>query len=96
MTSKQRTRPPCMVKIFSSIMAAMGRQLKQSVKVFHNLMLYRRLPVCQLSLQLTSMRPTLVVEPVDPIDTGTLVVTSEDEKVFRVLDLVCQEQTNSL
>jgi hypothetical protein len=40
----QRTRPPCMVKIFSSMMAAIGRQLKQSVNVFHNLMLYRRLP----------------------------------------------------
>lgn len=39
---------------------------------------------------------TLVVEPVDPVDTGTLVVTSEDEKVFRVLDLVCQEQTDGL
>ena len=25
-------------------MAATGRQLKQSVNVFHNLMLYRRLP----------------------------------------------------
>ena len=37
-------RPPCIVKIFSSIMAAMGRQLKQSVNVFHNLILYRRLP----------------------------------------------------
>lgn len=36
-------RPPCMVKIFSSMMAAMGRQLKQSVNVFHSLMLYRRL-----------------------------------------------------
>ena len=32
-------RPPCMVKIFSSMMAAMGRQLKQSVNVFHSLML---------------------------------------------------------
>ena len=32
------------MKIFSSIMAAMGRQLKQSVNVFHNLILYRRLP----------------------------------------------------
>ena len=43
--------PPCIVKIFSSIMAAMGRQLKQSVKVFHNLMLYLRLPeinICQV------------------------------------------------
>ena len=33
-------RPPCMHRIFSSIIAAIGRQLKQSVKVFHNLMLY--------------------------------------------------------
>lgn len=32
-------RPPCMVNIFSSMMAAMGKQLKQSVKVFHSLML---------------------------------------------------------
>jgi hypothetical protein len=86
-----------MVKIFSSIMAAMGRQLKQSVKVFHNLMLYRRLPVLSAQVAITLLYgPTLVVEPVDPVDTGTLVITSEDEKVFRVLDLVCQEQTNSL
>lgn len=35
--------PPCMVKIFSSIIAAIGKQLKQSVKVFHSLMLYLRL-----------------------------------------------------
>ena len=32
-------RPPCMVKIFSSMMAAIGKQLKQSVNVFHSLML---------------------------------------------------------
>ncbi len=32
-------RPPCMVKIFSSMIAAMGKQLKQSVNVFHSLML---------------------------------------------------------
>ena len=32
-----------MVKIFSSMIAAMGRQLKQSVKVFQSLMLYRLL-----------------------------------------------------
>ncbi len=36
--------PPCMQKIFSSMSAATGRQLKQSVKVFQILMLYRRLP----------------------------------------------------
>lgn len=33
-----------MQNIFSSMMAAMGRQLKHSVKVFHSLTLYRRLP----------------------------------------------------
>lgn len=36
--------PPWQQKIFSSTMAAMGRQLKQSVKVFHSLMLYLLLP----------------------------------------------------
>lgn len=29
-------RPPCMQRIFSSIRAATGRQLKQSVNIFHN------------------------------------------------------------
>jgi len=36
---KSGLRPPCIVKIFSSMMAAIGRQLKQSVNVFHSLML---------------------------------------------------------
>lgn len=36
--------PPWQQKIFSSTIAATGKQLKQSVKVFHSLMLYRRLP----------------------------------------------------
>ena len=35
---------PWQQNIFSSTMAATGRQLKQSVKVFHNLILYLRLP----------------------------------------------------
>lgn len=37
--------PPWQQKIFSSTMAATGKQLKQSVKVFHSLILYRLLPV---------------------------------------------------
>ena len=37
---KSGLNPPCMVNIFSSIMAAIGKQLKQSVNVFHSLMLY--------------------------------------------------------
>lgn len=36
--------PPCMHKILSSIKAATGRQLKQSMKVFQSLILYRLLP----------------------------------------------------
>jgi hypothetical protein len=55
----------------------MGKQLKQSVKVFHNLMLYRRLPIVVSSC--TEAQPfgrlTLIIEPVDPVDTSTLVVT---------------------
>lgn len=37
--------PPWQQKIFSSIIAAMGRQLKQSVKVFQSFILNLRLPV---------------------------------------------------
>lgn len=32
---------------------------------------------------------TLVVEPVDPVDGGTFVVTSQDEEILRIFDLVC-------
>ena len=31
-----------------------------------------------------------VVEPVDSIDGGALVVATQDEEVLRILDLVCQ------
>lgn len=37
--------PPWQQKIFSSTIAATGKQLKQSVKVFHSFTLYRLLPV---------------------------------------------------
>lgn len=37
-------KPPWQQKIFSSMMAAIGRQLKQSVKVFQSFMLNLRLP----------------------------------------------------
>ena len=64
--------PPCMVKIFSSIIAAIGRQLKQSVKVFHNLILYLRLP----DVNSIWDRNTFIIESVDPVNTGALVVSS--------------------
>jgi hypothetical protein len=38
----------------------------------------------------------LVVEAIDTVDRGALVVTSEDEEVFGVLDLVGKEQANGL
>jgi hypothetical protein len=38
----------------------------------------------------------LIVETVDAVDRGTLVVTAEDEEVLGVLDLVGEEQANGL
>ena len=37
---------------------------------------------------------TLIVEPIDPIDRRALVITSQYEKVFRILNLVGQEQAD--
>jgi hypothetical protein len=129
-----------MVKIFSSMMAAIGRQLKQSVKVFHSLMLYLRLPVdseqrmvshllvervvdpldelralhlCPLisphvKTTFPAARPTsapqlerrarrtFIVEAVNPVDGGALVITTEDEEVLGVLDLVGEEEADGL
>jgi hypothetical protein len=38
----------------------------------------------------------LVVKAIDTVDRGALVVTSEDEEVFGVLDLVGEEQADGL
>jgi hypothetical protein len=43
-----------------------------------------------------SKPPTLVVEAVDTVDGGALVVTTEDEEVFGVLDLVGEEKADGL
>jgi len=37
-----------------------------------------------------------VVEPVDPVNTGALVVSPEEEKVLWVLDFVGQEEADGL
>lgn len=37
----------------------------------------------------------LIIEAVDAVDGSTLVVASEDEEVFGVFDLVCEEQADS-
>ena len=90
-----------MVKIFSSIMAAMGKQLKQSVNVFHSLMLYRRLPIgsrhttYQNRTKGTQNRMlTLIVETINSIDTCTFMVTTENEEILGVLDLVRKEKAD--
>jgi hypothetical protein len=89
-----------MVNIFSSMMAAIGKQLKQSVKVFHSLILYRRLPnrCTHVSRTKTTERIneqlTFVVKAVDTVDTCAFVVSSQNEEVFRVLDLVSEEETD--
>jgi hypothetical protein len=44
MFARSGLRPPWQQKILFSTMAATGKQLKQSVKVFHSFTLYRRLP----------------------------------------------------
>ena len=38
----------------------------------------------------------LVIEAVDSVDGGTLVVASQEEEVLRVLNLVCQEEADGL
>jgi len=38
----------------------------------------------------------LVVEPVDTVDGGALVVAPQQEEVLRVLDFVSQQQAHSL
>ena len=44
MDSSSGESPPCMQRMRSSMSAATGRQLKQSMNSFHSLMLYLRLP----------------------------------------------------
>ena len=39
---------------------------------------------------------TLIVEAVDTVDRGAFVVTTEDEKVLGILDLVGKEEANGL
>ena len=39
---------------------------------------------------------TFVIEAVDPVNRGALVVTPKDEEVLRVLDLVCQQEADGL
>lgn len=73
--------PPCIQSILSSISAATGRQLKQSMKVFHSLMLYRLLP------KIISF-VTFVIKAINSVDWGAFVISSKQEKVSWILDFV--------
>lgn len=89
------------------MIAAIGRQLKQSVNVFHSLMLYRLLP--RIIKQKKSGKKqnkeeekvkkkdklAFIVEAIDSIDASALVVTTKQEEIFRILDFVCEQETNS-
>jgi hypothetical protein len=104
MLCKSGERPPCIQKIFSSIIAAIGRQLKQSVNVFHSLILYRRLPkkwwgsfVNQdnLKYMLLSRILTFIVETIYTIYAGIFVISTKDKEVLWIFNLVWQQQTYS-
>jgi hypothetical protein len=36
----------------------------------------------------------LIIESIDAVDGGTLVVTAQDEEILGVLDLVCQKKAD--
>lgn len=89
-------------------MAATGRQLKQSVNVFHSLILYRLLPEIYRNNRdgtalpresITSHHPyrlTFVVESIYSVDAGAFVVSAQKEKILWILDLVRQQEANCL
>jgi hypothetical protein len=91
------------VKIFFPMMAATGKQLKQSMKVFHSLIVYLRLPVKKHGSSQSGYvgdgetwvkleRLTFVIKAVHLGYAGAFMVPSQEEKVERVFDLIREEQ----
>ena len=39
---------------------------------------------------------TFIVESVYSVNTGTFMISSQEEKVFRVFDLVCEQEADGL
>lgn len=37
---------------------------------------------------------TFIIKPVYPVNTGTLMVSPQYKKVFRVLDFVCEQEAD--
>lgn len=89
MSCKSGLSPPWQQNIFSSIIAAMGRQLKQSVNVFHNLILYLRLhssknPAKEGSDKMKLKAVQNIVQcqwhngfTINSIDAGALMITTQ-------------------
>ncbi len=90
-----------MQNILSSIMAARGRQLKQSVNIFHILMLYRRLPInarttIRFSYVDIPSTLTFIIKSVYAVGTSTLMIASQKKKVLGILYLISEQEANRL
>ena len=80
------------------MIAAIGKQLKQSVNVFQSLILYRRLPEV-IWVKYTAHAQqwlTFVIEPIDSIDARALVIASQYKEILWVFDLVGEEEADGL
>ena len=92
---KSGESPPCIHIIFSSITAAIGKQLKQSVKIFQSFILYRRLPIGgENEIRYTknnNKKLTFIIKSIYTIDTCTFMITTKNKKVFRVFNFVSQQ-----
>ena len=82
--SRSGLSPPWQQKIFSSIIAASGRQLKQSVNVFQSL--FRMISSRSRRTKYLDIIPTFtfVIEAVDSVDGGALVIASKKKEVLWV------------
>ena len=49
---------------------------------------------CLIYVHKARRQLTFVVEPVDPVNTGALVVASEEKEVFWILDFVSEQETD--
>lgn len=88
----------------------MGRQLKQSVKVFQSLMLYLLLPETEGEMLIYDVHSflksdvhdyksealTLIIEAIYSIDGCTLMISPQQEEVLWIFNFVGQEETDGL
>jgi hypothetical protein len=82
--SRSGLSPPWQQKIFSSIIAASGRQLKQSVNVFQSL--FRTISSRSRRFKYLDIIPTFtfVIEAVDSVNGSALVISPQQKEVLWV------------